>query len=235
MAFSREQYQSFLTGLQERGYKFRTFEKSWFDKFELLLRHDVDFSVSKAREMAEIEALLGARSTYFFQVNAYFYNVFHEDVRGDIIRIKELGHEVSLHFDSDRNGMCPEDVKQCLLNEIGIFEQLFNTKIETISLHRPKKAGVPAFIGEVCKHTYQSAFTDDLAYFSDSRGVWRHGDPLEQSEYSNGDAMQILVHPIWWMNNASSNSRDILKKFLEQQKTELSKAVIGNVDFIDSF
>ena len=233
MAFTKEQYQDFLSKFIERGYKFRKFEKREFEKFELLLRHDVDFCVLKAREMAEIEADMGVTSTYFFQMNAYFYNIFHEDVNNNITKIRDLGHEISIHFDGERLQTSAENIKFALLTEIGLFERLFETEIQTISLHRPKANGIPYFVSEICCHTYEPEFMEKLAYYSDSRGGWGHGDPLKQIEFSGGDAIQILIHPIWWMNETTLDNVKILKDFLERKKTELSTALVNNVDFID--
>ncbi len=49
--------------------------------------------------------------------------------------IKRLGHIVSLHYDIE----IYKEPKKELVNEIKIFENLFETKINIISIHRPNK------------------------------------------------------------------------------------------------
>ncbi len=45
----------------------------------LILRHDVDFSVDRALELAKIENNYGISSTYFFLLHSDFYNIFEKD------------------------------------------------------------------------------------------------------------------------------------------------------------
>jgi hypothetical protein len=43
-----------------------------------------------------------------------------------------------------------------------------------------------------------------MAYYSDSRGSWSYGHPLESEEFKAGKGIQVLTHPIWWYQSKDS-------------------------------
>jgi hypothetical protein len=50
--------------------------------------------------MAQIEAELGVKATYFVQIHNDFYNTFEKENINSILKIKNLGQQIGLHFDS---------------------------------------------------------------------------------------------------------------------------------------
>ena len=49
-------------------------------------------------------------------------------------------------------------------------------------------------------HSYQDTFTTkDIFYFSDGRGLFRFGNPLESEAFENRRSIHLLIHPIWWV------------------------------------
>ena len=97
--FTEESYLKFLRLAKER-YVFRSY--SDFDKDEnfILWRHDVDFSVHRAKRLAEIEKSENLKTTYFIHLHSEFYNVFEAEISKLIHQIIELGHFIGLHFDT---------------------------------------------------------------------------------------------------------------------------------------
>ena len=67
------------------------------DKF-VVLRHDVEFSVLRALEIAQIEKEYEVCSTFNFQVVAHTYNIFSNINVERIKSIEALGHKIGLHF-----------------------------------------------------------------------------------------------------------------------------------------
>ena len=72
-------YKTLITTLKE-DYNFTCFSKIKFSnepiEKKVLLRHDIDLSLEKALEMAEIEAELGVPAVYFLFLRSPFYNIF---------------------------------------------------------------------------------------------------------------------------------------------------------------
>lgn len=69
----------------------------------ILLRHDVDLDLVKALAMAEIESELDIYSCYMVMTNCPFYSLEDKSSRSILLRLRELGHEVALHFGFDNS------------------------------------------------------------------------------------------------------------------------------------
>ena len=98
MDFTLKTYARILRQARQSGYVILTFDE-WFsgkgDGAErlLLLRHDVDRRPQRALEMAQLEADMGVRASYYFRI-------VRGTFRPEIIRaIAELGHEIGYHYE----------------------------------------------------------------------------------------------------------------------------------------
>ena len=65
-----------------------------------LIRHDVDWDIELAYKLAQLENNLEIKSTYFILVTSNLYNVFSPSNMKLINKIKNLNHEIGLHFDA---------------------------------------------------------------------------------------------------------------------------------------
>ncbi|RYY83851.1 MAG: hypothetical protein EOO15_20565, partial [Chitinophagaceae bacterium] len=195
-------YGNFLQRFLDQGYEFVTFAGLSQANGQVALRHDIDFDTEYALRSAEVEATLGIKSVYFFLLRHEFYNPYAADAYRQICAIRELGHEISIHFDPTLY----EDFRAGLAGEARLFEALFGEKVSLISFHRP----APAFqnhdepIGDI-DHTYRAKWFRDIKYFADSTGAWRFGHPHDSEEFALGKSMQICTHPIWWFEEGSTN------------------------------
>lgn len=96
MDFTINTYFNLLSQLIDKGYKFITYEKYCIEKHPnkfVILRHDVDLLPYNSLRIAEIEAELGVKGTYYFRAVPKSWN---ENV---IRRISELGHEIGYHYE----------------------------------------------------------------------------------------------------------------------------------------
>lgn len=194
---STDDYSEFLKSFLDSGYRFSTFEAIRnHEKNHAVLRHDIDFDCELAYKMAQIENEFSVKAIYFFLVSSESYNVASPKNRAFIERIKNLGHEISIHFDP----LVYENFEEGFECEKMFFEKLFGVDVKIVSIHRPN----PFFleydqpIGGV-EHTYQSKYFADLKYFADSTGVWRFGHPCNSAEFAEGKNLHVLIHPLWWM------------------------------------
>ena len=60
----------------------------------LVVRHDVDFSLDKALEMAELEAKQNISATYFILLHSQYYNALSEQNIKKIKKFIKLEHEI---------------------------------------------------------------------------------------------------------------------------------------------
>ncbi|MBU9675176.1 hypothetical protein KQ939_00110 [Planococcus sp. CP5-4] len=220
MEFTHKSYKKMLDLLIQKGYKFCSYSTKETEEKCVILRHDVDFSVEKALEMAIMENEKNVKSTYFFLISTNFYNVFSKESLEMIMRIILLGHEIGLHFDEKKyNTENLEDMKKHVAKEVDILSELINRKVNVISMHRPSKLFLKQdvkFDGLI--NSYSSEFFNDMKYISDSRMNWRE-NPIAAIDAQMNKKLHILTHPFWYsVENESMEFK--LKRFLREAVTE---------------
>lgn len=199
----------------------------------ILLRHDVDLDMDIALAMAEIESDLKISSCYMVMTNCPFYNIEDKSSRSILLRLKQLGHEVALHFDFNNNDYRCGDVKidsvtMEIDSSVKLLESIISQKVYSISFHRPLQQFLkgPLFIaGKV--NAYSAVLMN--WYLSDSKGNWREGEPLQMLENPRKPLLQLLVHPIWW-GVKHMKASDRLQSFFEYRTQGLSNERIKEFD-----
>lgn len=192
--FGLENYKTLLDSFLSQGMVFTTSWENESSPETLLLRHDVDFSVELAHQLAEAEAEAGVASTFFFLVTSNMYNLLSRENQRFVSSIADMGHKISIHFDPAAH----DDLNR-FQDEKVLFDGVFGTKVDIASIHRPgpflennngSLGGVP--------HTYNDAFFGNMRYISDSGG--KNPSPQINSYLAEprSQGLQLLIHPIWW-------------------------------------
>lgn len=218
------QYKDLILKFLERGYRVERFTQLPRRKKALILRHDVDFDVDYAYQMSLIEDEIQITSSYFFLLHSESYNLLSKKHIQQIKSMRERGHVVSIHFDPTLY----QDVEQGLEQEKILFETTFDVKVQYVSIHRPS-----AFFlnnaNSICgvQHTYQPQYFKNIKYFADSKGAFLHGHPLDSKEWHNGDTIQLLIHPVWWITEGNSPVSK-LEELLEFRISSFKKHMASN-------
>ena len=101
--FSRAEYERLLDDFLAAGYRTMDYPSAAalqrFDEPWLLIRHDIDFCVQTARDMALVEAQRSMVATYFLMVRTPFYNLLNPETSKAVREILAAGHKIGLHFD----------------------------------------------------------------------------------------------------------------------------------------
>jgi hypothetical protein len=168
----------------------------------VLLRHDVDFCPRAALRMAELEAGMGIRATYFLMLSSPFYNLHDRALAGFPRRLVELGHEVGLHYDLPALEAAGDAhaVLALAQRQVDLLQHLSGMSVAAVALHNPslRSAGDPVVESGRFINAYNPAFTRDISYFSDSCGAWRTATYEALSAGRFPDMLQFLLHPIFW-------------------------------------
>lgn len=99
MDFTLNGYQELLKLAISENYNIVFYEDLGVFNKEMIIRHDIDFSLEKALEIAQLEYNMGVKSTYFVLISSPFYNLY-SDANSVIIKsILGYGHKIGLHFD----------------------------------------------------------------------------------------------------------------------------------------
>lgn len=221
MPFSYVAYEGMLDLLAKEGYRFCTYHTWRGTEKPVILRHDIDFSLSRVLPMARAEANQGVRSTYFFLLRGDFYNVFSREASGVFRELTRLGHDIGLHFDET---LYPDDCDfpSQIAREAAVLEIACGAPVGSVSMHRPsEKALAEDWKIPGLENAYSSEYFRAFKYVSDSRMHWREPvvDIIRSQEY---DRLHILTHPFWY-HEVPRNLPAILEDFSSNGEEERIK------------
>ena len=196
--FDLAHYRELLEAAKAGGYRWAGFERPP-EPGDLLLRHDVDLSLTAAVAMAEVEAEVGAWSTWFLMTRSVFYNLASPEGERAIARLRELGgriahHAVWPHVDLDES---------------------FGSE-PAVAWHNPEPDYMNEAIGGATNVMTAPWFVPDN-YRSDSNQRWRHGCPHEELQAGAFPWLQLLVHPEIWVYEGET-MRQTMRSMLDEEK-----------------
>lgn len=203
-----------------------------------LIRHDVDYDLNKALEMAKFESEMGIKATYFILLSSNNYNAFTIENQEIILKIKNMGHEIGLHFDPSN---LDNDLTQQFENYILFLSKIIHAPIFSVSLHNPSIHNeYPEFSGY--NNAYSKRFFNPINYLSDARFDFRGKEPFGFIETISNSVTQISLHPIHFSNEGITNYLPSLKEIFNKKilkfkgdLSENSKAAkeLNSNNFID--
>ena len=224
MNFNLNNYIKIIQEYKQKNYKFINFNNNVDEYKNIILRHDVDFDIQKAFEMAKAENSEDITSTFFFLLRSDSYNFSEKQNIAYIKKIMDLGHEIGIHFDSTLYN----DPALGFELEMNLFKLLTGVDSKVISFHRPNNFYLDnndLFFG--LPHTYQNKFFKDIKYISDSGGAFFYDNPLKCDEFYESKSVQLLIHPIWWTTEGKTNI-DKIKSYIESRNDFTSQHVAKN-------
>ncbi len=233
--FSRAEYGRILDEFLGAGYRGLDFEGASalerHDEPWLILRHDIDFCVEAAREMAFVEAEKGLSASYFFLLRTPFYNLFEANNSRAVRDILGAGHRIGLHFDRMAYPASAEvgDLAAACRREAAALSEWFETEIKVVSYHRPIAREIEGHAegSFPLLNTYMEAFTKRIAYISDSQGAFRFGHPLDAEAFLQRRPIQLLTHPIWWGSEPTA-PLEALRRFAAARGERLEEDMARN-------
>ena len=193
-----------------------------------VIRHDIEFSIDRALQMARIEAdELGVSSTYTVQLRNNTYNALSQKNIEVVQEIKNLGHSIGLHQNPPK--MSDEKLIEYILKDIETLEHYDGFEVDRYAFHRcgsnpgilEKYVEVPNKINCYAKeffHYFQGERPDKIHvhYLADSNHQWKYGHPMyiDYKEYPY--RMQLLTHPYSWTENGYENMNNFTRLIRER-------------------
>ena len=168
----------------------------WDGSNAVILRHDVDFDIEHAYQLALIEAESDVRSTFFILTSCTTYNPLSASNRKKLYEMAKMGFEIGLHFDPTLYGDVDEaQLKAFVDQEARIVSCITGVSVKSVSLHNPSIHGkYPLFDGY--NNTYDRRIFSDASYLSDSRMDFRGKNPFTFVKKVKDCPIQILLHPV---------------------------------------
>jgi|LakMenEpi03Aug12_release.lakeMendotaPanAssembly.Ray.scaffolds.fasta_scaffold11186_5 hypothetical protein len=226
-------YDSLLKSLKSirKKKQITSFQKSQTNS--LILRFDVDYSLSNIEELAQLIAPEIESCTFFFLVSSDQYNLGGKLGKQILSALDSLGFEIGLHFDSqlyEKSNLL--DASEMLKKEINILEQFASKQINVYSLHNPSTNGFLDLNVEK-KSAYNGKYFGPNKYRSDSRMMFPTDLEVSLAKH-NADYFQLLLHPEHYgedrFNYLKSTKRHF--DFLHQN---LHQAMSINTTFVEQF
>ena len=201
--FTLKHYSDTLELALAKGYRFTPLKEHKVDhKKHIILRHDIDFTLENAKRMAEIEADLSIRSTYFVRLHAKNYHPFTLDNFKILDYILSEGHEIGLHFEPDFYKQFGLDPIKYFNNEVKALENILMTKVHGAATHEPARCGYLITEDNIKETTldYEAYLIKGFKYISDSGARWREGSMHEWISEDKADKLYVNTHPLWWFD-----------------------------------
>ncbi|MCH5254452.1 MAG: hypothetical protein J1F41_05965 [Lachnospiraceae bacterium] len=231
--FSYEDYREIIRIIKSTGRYAHYADALGKDRF-IIMRHDVEYSVERAYELARVEQSMDFTSTYFFQWTNNSYNVLSRKNINMIKDMRERGQHIGLHF--ALNGMTDmAEIRRKIQIEIDMLSEMFGFPIKEFSIHRPSKDVLRENIKlDGILNAYQDDFftfaeniTEEtpvaVKYMSDANHIWRYGYPDEKN-ITSYDKVQILVHPFSWCKEGYDNF-DNYKSLVQEKYVEMIDSI----------
>jgi len=203
-----------LLEIAKANYDFAFFGEETGTSKEILLRHDIEFSVPIALKMAQIEHELGIKATYFIQLHSDFYNAIEKITLNQLLSIQRLSHHLQLHFDSHFWEIDTEKkIEKYLKIEQDVFKVYFGFKPTVFSFHNNNRFTLSCerqqYAGMI--NVYSSKYKRDIGYCSDSTGYWRYEILENRLSEAKDQKLQILIHDGMWQEVVLPPRRRIFK------------------------
>ena len=228
--FSYSHYKNTLQDIK-KTHRFSSYQDS--SNYDVILRHDVDYSLESAVRMAEIEKQLEVRSTYFILFHSEFYNIFNPSSIKKINQLLKADHYLGLHYDASVLLEINHNPSDIIKEEIEMMEKHFQTEIKVISAHDPSiQQKISLKLPSKILDAYAERFTVDRKYLSESVQYWREGC-FCKNIYEN-KKLQILIHPIWWTEDGM-NMKSIMKKMVVEGNTKLTNLVNKDLKIYEEY
>lgn len=221
--FKYTAYRDMVQQFQQLGYELADYSQLNNDKMQLILRHDIDICCDRALQFAQFESQHNISSTYFFLVSSELYNLSSQRARHVVREVLTLGHRVGLHFDPS---IYTGNIEQHADAECQFLESITGCPVEVISFHKPGNKALTTksqFAGRI--NAYAEEFFTHMGYCSDSKGLWRFGDPLSQAAVAEKRSLQLVTHPIWWASDlpTTASPEQKLEAFIVARANFLAK------------
>jgi hypothetical protein len=214
-SFSYDEYQYIIKQIKS-SLPIVTFNDVSMDTLKYcVIRHDVEFSIERALELAQFEQSIGVQSTYVFQVCNNNYNPFSYKNKEHILDIIRLGHDIGTHVHLGNFDESLMSIENYIIKQSQLLSTALDYPINKFSIHRPLRKhienviSIPGFIN--MSDTRFFTYTDNfnvydlpVLYLADSNHAWKYGDPKD-IDFSKISKMQLNCHPFSWTKKGLDN------------------------------
>jgi len=199
-----------------------------------VIRHDVEFSIERALQLAIVEYAHNIKSTYVFQICNNNYNPFSHKNKSYILEIAKLGHDIGVHVHLGNFNESDQSIEQYIIKQAQLLSMALDLPINKFSLHRPLQKHIetpiqiPGYINMNASEFF--TFTKDFSiydlpvlYLADSNHDWKYGNPMD-IDFNKINKMQLNCHPFSWTEAGLDNWNNF-GTLTKEKQTEALKSI----------
>lgn len=215
----------------------------------IILRHDVEFSPRRALELATLEHAQGVASTYFFQLTNNAYNALSGVNVRRILRIRELGHRIGLHFHL-QNMIDIDEIARRVAYECRLLSDALGFAVDRFSYHRPSPLvlehplRLPGIISayDPLYFTFYKDMRDadssaSIKYIADSRNAWSYTEPYDapcDALFHTYPRIQMLCHPYSWTADGHTTLPN-LQSLIAENRSEFIDTMNAETKYVKEY
>lgn len=204
-SFSKDAYRNLLQLAKKEGYKFLGFQdlRGVGEGRYIYLRHDVDYSLSMALELAQINASIGVRGTFFFLLRSQIYNLLSHWALDRVKEIHASGQRLAFHCALPAS--IPENhesLARIVLDDFDIVKRQIPEIEPVYSWHNPTREVLDLSVNfdlHGFVNVYHERFIKKAQYLSDSN--LRYSVPEWENFLAGKERsdLHLLFHPLNWI------------------------------------
>lgn len=210
MTFSMRSYEAVIGAARAAGFRFGDFGTGASEEVgRLYLRHDVDYSLRMAVELASTNARLGARGTFMLLLRSQIYNLLSRESLRLVNEIADLGQSLGLHVPApDPRSLASGALGARIAREYAFISNEIPQISPVLAWHNPTPEvlaltrGMPRVAGLV--NTYHAEWVERIGYLSDSNLRNTPDELIRHLTVRQGRSLQLLIHPLNWVAGGSS-------------------------------
>jgi hypothetical protein len=128
--------------------------------------------------------------------------------RAKVARIRSLGHEIGLHWDSSTYPETAAGVADVFQRELMVLGDVAGVTIVSAAQHIPTDSPIFNVEAYVENETYAQRFRDRFAYVADSSMRWREHTVLDL--IATGVDIHFGSHPEWWFSEGTTQDDKLI-------------------------
>lgn len=205
--FTLQHYKECIELARDKGYTIKPVKDFATHGSQILMRHDIDFSLEYAYELASFEYDLGVKSSYYVYLHSPTYNALSPKSMGMIKAMKGMGHEIGFHYDSNFD-IGGEDM---------LVASLVEQSIKSVTHHFPAS-------NDFKDYDYLTNPNNlNLKYISDSGRNWRSKC---MCNWIGKENLHINTHAEWWVSDTDSREQ-MLNRLYTTLESRLAEDMRG--------
>lgn len=210
MSYSLNSYRRLIEQGLAGGYTFAPFDlaRSAGAK-RLYLRHDVDYSLEIALDLARVNAEFEVQGTFFVLLRSQIYNLLSPRSLELAQQISDLGQYIGLHasLPSAFSRVGGDGIIAALRADFDVMQQNLPMLSSVFSWHNTCPGllewsrKLPQVAGLV--NVYAAQFIEEISYFSDSNMRYSAEELVGIVRTGQHAAIHLLCHPLNWVVGGS--------------------------------